>query len=79
LFGGADRTWTQNDVVAGAKDDLTRGRPETAVALEDEDRLPEISDALAMNRPQEDASAIDALSSREFEMLRMLDVRPTRR
>jgi two-component system, NarL family, invasion response regulator UvrY len=39
---------------------------------------PEISDALAMNRLQEDASAIDALSPREFEILRMLlDVRST--
>jgi two-component system invasion response regulator UvrY len=33
---------------------------------------PEIRDALAMSRLQEDASVIDALSPREFEILRML-------
>src|SRR5262249_30159109 len=39
---------------------------------------PEISDALAMSRLQEDASAIDTLSPREFEILRMLlDARST--
>jgi two-component system, NarL family, invasion response regulator UvrY len=33
---------------------------------------PEISEALARSRLQDDASAIDALSPREFEILRML-------
>jgi two-component system, NarL family, invasion response regulator UvrY len=33
---------------------------------------PEISEALAMSRLQDDASAIDTLSPREFEILRML-------
>lgn len=39
---------------------------------------PEISDALAMSRLREDRSVIDALSPREFEILRMLlDARST--
>jgi DNA-binding NarL/FixJ family response regulator len=33
---------------------------------------PEISEAIARSRLQEDASVIDALSPREFEILRML-------
>ena len=33
---------------------------------------PEISEALAMSRVQEDANAVDDLSPREFEILRML-------
>ena len=64
---------------AGAKGFVTKSSPPEllVVALRDVAAgrvaiCPEISDALAMSRLQEDRSVIDDLSPREFEILRML-------
>ena len=63
---------------AGAKGFVTKSSPpELLVAVCDVAAghvaiCPEISDALAMSRLQDEASAIDTLSPREFEILRML-------
>jgi DNA-binding NarL/FixJ family response regulator len=57
------------DLLVSAVRDVAAGR----VVL-----CPEISDCLALSRVKEDASAIDALAPREFEILRMLlDARST--